>query len=82
MCIRDVFIIIGRAKRAPHWAVQLRFRVIYIRMYVGLSTKKIHMPKIVGGRGPNTRMLKVSLGRLELNCDTHSIHFDYTLEQL
>ena len=27
--------VIGRAKRAPHWAVQLIFRVIYIYMYVG-----------------------------------------------
>ena len=35
-------IIIGRAKRAPHWGVQSRFRVIYIgecgsTLYVGLS---------------------------------------------
>ena len=34
--------IIGRAKRAPHWGVQSRFRVIYIgecgsTLYVGLS---------------------------------------------
>ena len=26
--------IIGRAKRAPHWGVQSRFRVIYICRYV------------------------------------------------
>ena len=26
--------IIGRAKRAPHWGVQSRFRVIYIYMYI------------------------------------------------
>ena len=26
------FIIIGRAKRAPHWGVQSRFRVIYISL--------------------------------------------------
>ena len=25
---------IGRAKRAPHWGVQSRFRVIYIYIYV------------------------------------------------
>ena len=25
--------IIGRAKRAPHWGVQSRFRVIYIYIY-------------------------------------------------
>ena len=29
--------IIGRAKRAPHWGVQSRFRVIYVYMYVGMS---------------------------------------------
>ena len=28
-------VIIGRAKRAPHWVLQSRFRVIYI--YVGMS---------------------------------------------
>ena len=27
-----VFLVIGRAKRAPHWGVQLRFRVIYVGM--------------------------------------------------
>ena len=27
-------IIIGRAKRAPHWGVQSRFRVIYVYIYV------------------------------------------------
>ena len=26
--------IIGRAKRAPHWGVQSRFRVIYIYIYI------------------------------------------------
>ena len=26
--------VIGRAKRAPHWGVQSRFRVIYIYIYV------------------------------------------------
>ena len=29
--------IIGRAKRAPHWGVQSRFRVIYIYYVVGMS---------------------------------------------
>ena len=38
-----IFLVIGRAKRAPHWGVQSRFRVIYIYvyiyvyMYVGMS---------------------------------------------
>ena len=26
--------VIGRAKRAPHWDVQSRFRVIYIYIYI------------------------------------------------
>ena len=34
-------LVVGRAKRAPHWGVQSRFRVIYIYiyicMYVGMS---------------------------------------------
>ena len=30
-------IVIGRAKRAPHWGVQSRFRVIYIYIYVHVS---------------------------------------------
>ena len=29
--------IIGRAKRAPHWGVQSRFRVIYICWYICVS---------------------------------------------
>ena len=35
--------VIGRAKRAPHWGVQSRFRVIYVGMYVCRG------PKSVGG---------------------------------
>ena len=38
-----LIIIIGRAKRAPHWGVQSRFRVIYICRYVCRG------PKSVGG---------------------------------
>ena len=37
------FEVIGRAKRAPHWGVQSRFRVIYVGMYVCRG------PKSVGG---------------------------------
>ena len=29
-----IFLVIGRAKRTPHWGVQSRFRVIYICIYV------------------------------------------------
>ena len=32
-----MFLVIGRAKRTPHWGVQSRFRVIYIWIYVGMS---------------------------------------------
>ena len=35
--------VIGRAKRAPHWGVQSRFRVIYVYMCVCRG------PKSVGG---------------------------------
>ena len=38
-----IFLVIGRAKRAPHWGVQSRFRVIYVGMYVCRG------PKSVGG---------------------------------
>ena len=37
--------IIGRAKRAPHWGVQSRFRMIY--KYVGMYVCR--GPKSVGG---------------------------------
>ena len=63
--------VIGRAKRAPHWGVQSRFRVIYICRYV------CRMSNHVESRESNTRMLKVSIGR-----STRIIRFDYTLEQL
>ena len=58
--------LIGRAKRAPHWAVQSRFRVIYICMSVclkGTHTNSAYA-KMRGWklRGPNTRMLKSILG--------------------
>ena len=69
--------IIGRAKRAPHWGVQSRFRVIYIYLCVCRGPKCAR--RITW---PNTRMLKVSLGRLKSTSATLIIHFDYTLEQL
>ena len=34
--------IIGRAKRAPHWGVQSRFRVIYIYIQVKKKAFKIN----------------------------------------
>ena len=39
--------VIGRVKRAPHWAVQSRFCMIYIHNYVGIYVYR--MPKCVGG---------------------------------
>ena len=32
-----IFLVIGRAKRAPHWGVQSRFRVIYVVGMSGMS---------------------------------------------
>ena len=49
--------LIGRAKRAPHWGVQSRFRVIYI--YRGMSV--VCQINCVGGITWPTRMLKVIL---------------------
>ena len=31
--------LVGRAKRAPHWCVQSRFRVIYIRLITRVSVE-------------------------------------------
>ena len=50
--IMGTIFLVGRAKRAPHWGVQSRFRVIYIcmsvGMYVCLSWSKKHRRKYVG----------------------------------
>ena len=36
--VMGTIFLVGRAKRAPHWGVQSRFRVIYICCrYVGMS---------------------------------------------
>ena len=35
--VERVRYVIGRAKRAPHWGVQSRLRVIYICLYVSMS---------------------------------------------
>ena len=71
----------GRAKRAPHWEI---LRDIYVGMYVGSHTyAKMRWQNYVEELGgQNTHMLKVSFGRLKPTCDTRTIHFDYTLEQL
>ena len=63
--------IIGRAKQAPHWGVQSRFRVIYMCMSVCLweTIQGVRMSKNAWAklRGPNTRMLKVCFGWLKPN---------------
>ena len=42
-CLCIIFVlVIGRAKQAPHWGVQSRFRVIYICRYV------CRVPKYIG----------------------------------
>ena len=33
-CINSIHVFVGRAKRAPHWGIQSRFRVIYIYIYM------------------------------------------------
>ena len=42
-------ILIGRAKRAPHWGVQSRFRVIYVYIYVYMSVCLVCQINCVGG---------------------------------
>ena len=37
LCCYTCISFIGRAKRAPHWGVQSRFRVIYIAYYTSKS---------------------------------------------
>ena len=41
--------LIGRAKRAPHWGVQSRFRVIYVYIYVYMSVCLVCQINCVGG---------------------------------
>ena len=43
----QTFLFIGRAKRAPHWGVQSRFRVIYI--YICMSVCLVCQINCVGG---------------------------------
>ena len=75
-------LLIGRAKRAPHWGVQSRFRVIYIivclRLSMGKQYKKIVAKNAwVELRSPNTRMLKVSFRSLKQCAD-----YNFRLESL
>ena len=58
--------IIGRAKRAPHWGVQSRFRVIYICQYVCRMSNHVNQTRacsksVLGGKIlPVTPLLFVS----------------------
>ena len=63
--------VIGRAKRAPHWGVQSRFRVIYVGMYVCRG------PKSVGGNTWAKRAHAQS--EYWATSNTRIINFDYTL---
>ena len=76
-----VYLIIGQVKRAPHWGVQLRFRVVY--MCRSVSQYVCHVQKCVGGITlPNMRMLEVRFGWFKPAYDIRVIHFDYMLELL
>ena len=55
--------LVGRAKRAPHWGVQSRFCVIYICIYVYMSVCLVCQINCVGGITLPTRMLKVIFGQ-------------------
>ena len=65
--------IIGRAKRAPHWDVQSRFRVIYICMSVCQ-----YVCCMLRRRNPVDQKRTCSKSSFRLLI----IHFDYMLEQL
>ena len=62
-------VLIGRAKRAPHWGVQSRFRVIYMSVSQSVDMSVVSK-KIVGG---------ITWPK---NYDTCVIHFYYKLELL
>ena len=48
--IADIYLyIIGRGKRAPHWGVQSRFRVIYIYMLSVCRMSVVCQINCVGG---------------------------------
>ena len=53
-----------------------------VSVYVDLYKKYVCQNAWAELRGPNMRMLKVSLGHLKPTCDTRIIHFYCTFEQL
>ena len=64
-----IFLVVGRAKRAPHWGVQSRFQMLSVCQ----SMSVVCQINCVGGITWPTRMLKVFWGRL--TSDTRVIHF-------
>ena len=51
-------------------------------IYIYICACVCRMSNHVESRESNTRMLKVTIGRLNRTSDTRIIRFDYTLEQL
>ena len=66
------YVIIGRAKRAPHKGVQSRFRVIYIYMCDGMSV--VCQINCIGG------ITRTKHAHAQIKF--WAVNFDYTLEHL
>ena len=56
---RDAIPIVGRAKRAPHWGVQSRFRVIYVIVIPWLRGIIVDNCPDSRGRSPSERAVSV-----------------------
>ena len=65
------YCVVGQAKRAPHWGVQSRFRVIYIYMSVCLSCPKMRRRNYVNAHAQS---------QIWATYDTRVIHFYCTIE--
>ena len=61
--VMGTIFLVGRAKRAPHWGVQSRFRVVCRSVCMSVCMYVCRMSNHVESRESNTRMLKVSIGR-------------------
>ena len=55
---KGLLLVIGRAKRAPHWGVQSRFCVIYIYVYIREygSTLYVGLARAVSPTNTNFRL--------------------------
>ena len=78
---RDIMFI-GRAKRAPHWGVQSRFRVIYYIMYIiiCMSVCLVCQINCVGGITWTKHAHAQSLFFLAVKPVTPVLFISYTLE--